>query len=386
MTRCQSLAGAAIVGTLLGTASAGAFEYGTDPDPRLEIDSSESGARTGHRLRFRVRAGELETYRARIRYPGAFRFRGFSGHSSDDAVVGRYAVDRDLDDAPDVEADVRSLSATRAYVDLDGDGRFALGLEPALDVLLDEIRITLPFGGDVDPTTLLAPADAAVTVTLAAGVLENPDEPGTYTVAGELVSVDPDTDDFDDGQGEPPLVFEVELPVEIEAGAHPGSVPFEDFGVRKAWVRTGPRKPGPWARKVQKAWVLQGQGKPRPSAHEGGAAAGRGSFGVSGWQLPGRDSDGIDPGREGVVVRFGEFEQHLPASGFRRRPKAWVYETREPGVRLALRDDGRFFLRAWRADLGAIDLRAPVAFGLRVGDDFGEASILFDARGSYHRD
>ncbi len=221
LCRAAIRAGAALLtGFLLGPLPAPAYEFGVAPSPVLALDSYEAGASPAHRLSFDVQSGELEVYRAAITYPAGFRFNGFDALGPRNTPIGALLVDFNFDGVPDITILLRSLSASSAYADVIADGRFNSGLEPMLGAGgRTEFTLVLPFGGDANPDTLTVPRRARITVILYAGVLTNPDAPGTHTIRAELISVDPDTDGPDDGLGSSPLTVAFAVDVTIASSA-----------------------------------------------------------------------------------------------------------------------------------------------------------------------
>jgi hypothetical protein len=233
----------------LAAASAPAFNYGQNPNAALGLDSYQAGQSPAHRLRFDVASGELETYRVVVTYPDGFRFNGFDALGPIHTHVGAYELDVNADGAPERTVPLRSLTPHSAYADVIADGRFSPDLEPVLrQAGGTEFHLRLPFGGDANPDTLVAPFGARLSLVLFPGLLANPDVGGVYTFSGELTSVDPDTDGVNDGANDAPLTFAVALPVQIEGPAAcdmnaDGNVDRHDIDTLNA-VRNTPAAPG----------------------------------------------------------------------------------------------------------------------------------------------
>jgi hypothetical protein len=209
-------AGALLALVLLAPLPAPAFEFAVAQNAALTIDSDEAGASPAHRLSFDVHSGELEVYRVAITYPDAFRVIGFDALGPLHTPVGALLVDFDFDGVPDLSIPLRSLGPSGAYADVIPDGRFTPSLEPMLGRSGGSaFDLVLPFGGDADRTTLVAPRAARVSLVLFAGVLRSPAEGGEYTVGAVLTSVDPDTDGPDDGLGASPLTVAFTTTVSI---------------------------------------------------------------------------------------------------------------------------------------------------------------------------
>lgn len=348
--RYRSASGAMLFCLLF--APAAAFDYGVAPNATLELDNDEAGATANHRLYFDVFAGELETYRALISYPRAFRFEGFETLGPPNSEVGRYGLDVDFDGLAERSVALRSLDRFNAYADVIADQRYSASFEPLLSAATGaEFVVLAPMGGDADPGTLTAPIDVQMSLTLFAGALRNPELPGTYTVVASLTSVDPDSDGADDGLGQPPQRLAAEIAVSI-GGA--GAYPFAAFAVDRADIERHGRK--------------------------------RDRLRVDGILVPDPAGDGIDLSRDVVTIRFGDFVQHIDGNRFRRSDEGFRFKSRTGGVRrLALADDGRFQIDARDLDLAAVETGRPVTVGLEIGDDYGAVAVVFDRNGHYRR-
>lgn len=364
MTAGRRLAlGLAMLLPVLGpsTGTVQALDYGRNPAPLLELETYRSGRSSAHRLSFSVFRGELETYRVRVAYPAGFRFRGFDALGPVNTPVGTLGMDAGGDGRADVTLTLRSLGPGAAYADVIADGRFTPGLEPLLTHNgRTGFLLRLPFGGDANPDTLVAPFDSRVTLTLFDGLLTNPDRGGTYTITAELVSVDPDTDGADNGAGAPPLTVAFDVAVPIE------HVPFARLCVDKADLKRHGIKDHETGE--------DDDGEP--------ALAVRDRFRVRGRFALGAGSDGLDLSLERVTVTLGGVALAIPGRLLGSTGHAVEFRDRRPGIRaLELRGDGTFDVDVRGVDLGGIDLGRPVAFSLQVGDDRGEALILFDRNG-----
>jgi hypothetical protein len=344
-----------LLGPLGSTADA--LEYGRNPDPLFEIDATTAGASPAHRLSFSVVAGELETYRARMSYPQAFRFRGFDALGPSGTPVGAYEMDLNGDGVADTSVTLRGLTRTTAHADVIPDGAFSPGLEPVLEQTgAGDFVLTLPFGGDLDPRTTTVPLSARVTLVLLPGLLVNPDRAGPYTLRAQLVSVDPDTGGPDDGRNATPGLLELDLTVTIDG---PSRVRFRGLCIDRAAVNdheTGD----------------DGRGKPKDR------------FTVEGRFATGRASNGLDIAAESVTVHFGAFAQTVPGHAFSRSRHEYRFTGRPPGLtKLEVGVDGTFRLTARGLDLDDPGIERPVSFALHLGDDYGEAQIPLDRHGRF---
>lgn len=324
-----------------------AFDYGRDPAAVLHLGSHVARQSPAHALSFSVFRGELETYRAIIRYPEGFRVLGFDALGPAGTEVGALAPDVDGDGVADHTVPLRSLTPGSAYADVIPDNRYSPGLEPLLRHA-DPATFTflLPLGGDADASTLVASFDSRVTLALAPGLIANPRQAGTYVVTGELVSVDPDTDGVDDGAGTPPIRLVFEASVQIEP---PPAVPFAALCIDRADL-----------------------------AHD--------RFAVHGRFVLGAGSDGVAFPADAVTATFAGFEQTIAGAAFAALGHHGVqFLGRGPGIeRLQIAGDGRFQLDARDVDLRGVD-HDGVAFSLQIGDDRGDAMLAFDRNGHLRR-
>jgi hypothetical protein len=335
------------------------------------LGSYRAGESPTQSLSFSLFRGELETYRARLTYPAGFRFNGFEALGPAPRDVGVIAFDLDADGAADLVVPLRSLGARLAYADVIPDGQFSPQLEPTLGHGADTLVLRLPFGGDANPATVVATFDARVTLTLAAGLLTNPDQPGDHVLTAELISVDPDTDGPDDGAGTPPqaLAFEVSVPIQGRP-----LVPFDALCVHQVNARSAGPSPhgGRHHRHV-------GPGKKRQAPDD--------RFSIHGRFRLGAGSDGIALSEESVTVVFGPFQQEIPGAAFSARGGA-VFRLEHPGpgiTLLRLGPHGFFHVEARGVDLGGLDHRQPVPFVLLIGDDRGEVPLALDRHGHLER-
>lgn len=339
----------AVLMTLTGLAAAPATGQS---NPDFALDSYLAGDRPAQRISFEIDGGELEIYSARVLYPQGSSLVGFQGISEQGTPVGTFELVFDVPvppgvDPPSVTVPLIALSLGAAWADVIADGTYSRDLEPL--VRLEgpgELTVRLPFGGDADPTTLLAANPGRVTLTLLRGPLQNPEAPGPYTIATEIQSVDPDTDGADDGVAPAPRVSRFEVPIEIQPSVaidHASlTLDGEAIGGFRVFGRFASRSLGSLAA--------------LPSAE--------------------------------VEVTFGNFAQTLPGEDFTAAGDGWIYVPGEGGIdRLLLRGDGRFQVDARGLELPpfvAPDQEAiPLRFSLRVNDHRVATVIAFDADGRY---
>src|SRR5262245_27412903 len=91
--RSRRTARALLVLAVLGASPAHAFDYGSRPNPALQLGSDRAGRSPAHTLSFSVVRGELDTYRAVVTYPDGFRFRGFDALGPPGVEVGALMLD-----------------------------------------------------------------------------------------------------------------------------------------------------------------------------------------------------------------------------------------------------------------------------------------------------
>jgi hypothetical protein len=181
-------------------------------------------------------------------------------------------------------------------------------------------------------------------MTLSAGVIRSPALGGPYRLTAQIVSVDPDTGDADDGANQAPTVRGFELPVVI---AGPGLVRFRALSVDAFDVDPVERT--------------------------------RASFTIGGRFVLGKNSDGIDLKHEHVEVVLGPFRQTIPGTAFIRSSVGYVYRGAGPGITtLRIKRNGRFAFRAadLHLDLDQWRRLETPALGLRIGNDLGDAPLV----------
>ena len=102
----------------------------------------------------------------------------------------------------------------------------------------------------------------------------------------------------------------------------------------------------------------------------------RGSFVVG--------SDGIDVLNEEVIVRFDGFTATVPAGSFSLGyDEDFEFKGAAGGIKMKIRDDGRFKVKGRGLDLRSLDLGIPVPFVIQIGNDRGETAIPFDEKGKF---
>ena len=97
----------------------------------------------------------------------------------------------------------------------------------------------------------------------------------------------------------------------------------------------------------------------------------------------GADSNGIDIINEDVTVTMGNFVETIPAGGFQWDAVAQNYQYMgvSGGItKFVLTQNDKFNCDASGVNYGVADFAAPVYVALQIGDDMGEANVLFDQK------
>ena len=191
-----------------------------DPYFAVRLGSTATSADATHEASFNAAAGELEAGRVEFVYPNAFVFRGFTATGSANTEIGSLNSSLAAPGPPTgFTFPVRSRDEDSAYGDVDGDGVYTPGSDPRIEYNQwrsgQSLTVFLPFGGDLNAATTLAPVNLRIGVRVEEGIFTNPADAGQYTVSANLTSVDPDNDDLNDGAGEAPQTFETSTILEI---------------------------------------------------------------------------------------------------------------------------------------------------------------------------
>lgn len=101
-------------------------------------------------------------------------------------------------------------------------------------------------------------------------------------------------------------------------------------------------------------------------------------------------SDGIDVLNEDVEVTFGAFSVTIPAGSFKQAgngkgKKGKKFTFRDKTLKIEFETKGRLKIDGKKLDLSAIDPKAPIEVGFRVGNDAGSATITLDKKGKFKR-
>jgi hypothetical protein len=169
----------------------------------------------------------------------------------------------------------------------------------------------------------------------------------------------------------PPAIYRAVTPAGIEIGA-----------VRFVLSASGPSSPGP----ATGTFVATFESVDVAFAEMAAKAElnrKRGTFEVKAVFALGEGSDGIDPMAEDVTLTIGAAEMRIPAGSFGATKKSdlkfgGVVDGVAIEARLRLLDDGFYEFKAEGAGLDVGSVEAPVVVGLRVGNDFGSATVKGD--------
>lgn len=154
-------------------------------------------------------AGEPQVYEVLLTFPDNLRFDGFTSAGPPGSPIGNLGMDFDLDDVVDSNVPIISLSNTTGYADVRANQSFERQREPFFEyVSTSSFRLVIPADPAADPETLIVPFDARATLRLRdvfvdSDMLIEPEQ----VVSGQLVTVDPDTNGYDDRQGTDPEVI-----------------------------------------------------------------------------------------------------------------------------------------------------------------------------------
>ncbi len=192
-------------------APAGTF---TAPDGTFELSTKAPGRSAVHTVTFESGNTDVQGYSATITYPDSFGFEGFTAIGPVNTRVGTYAMDFDFDGDPDYQTWIRSTDADGAYADIDLSGTPTANDAVITRTTGNAFTVVAPNGGDQDAAQALAPL-AQVTITLVAGILVNPPDPGDVGLTVTVTGVDPETGGADDGQGTAPASLTVQQMVSV---------------------------------------------------------------------------------------------------------------------------------------------------------------------------
>jgi hypothetical protein len=208
---------------LLPTASAEAQTFGEqNPYAALRVAPTDAGAAASHDLLVNLGEGEFEPLTIQIGYPLDFVFNGFEDTAGSNSVVGSLSLTNLPDQIRfDKTYQIRARCHDTAYADISQDGKYTRGI----DVLITHSAFSnyqalimyFPFGGDADAETLTTLRDVRVGAHINTGVFTNPAGATDYALRTTLISVDPDTDNLNDGAGDEPIQVQTVLSTPIGA-------------------------------------------------------------------------------------------------------------------------------------------------------------------------
>jgi len=305
-------------------------KVGDSPEQKLSIDIS---------------AGSPQIYQVAVDYPAEFRFRGFNAIGPEGSEIGALTVDANGDGSADLTTPLKSLGAYRAYADQNGDGRFSPGFESVVEYRPgSDFLVTLPFGGDSDPTSNISSFSGKLGLTLKAGLIVNPPNADSYTIHVDVTPVDPDTGGPSNNGGSAPLAEQAAIQSDI------GIKPFSQFLASQVRI------------KKQGAVILL-----------------KGHYDLA------ADSNGVDFAQEAVTVSFGPFQETIAAGKFVSKGSKYIYRNHDAdGIRVMRFIKGKKFeLEIHRAELTSFPLSTPVNLSIRLGDDRGEQTLSLNAKGRY---
>ncbi len=196
---------------------------GFQPPANLHAELSDAGlgVAAAHRVSCDFEAGQWQLHQAGLQYPEGFRLdeRGFSSVGPLGSVVGHYRIDLDFDGVAESSYEVRSSSDFLAFLDMDEDG-IEDPFEPQIVLSLSDgmapvLLLLAPLGGDDLAARMVANRSFRTMLELLPGPIQNPQQPGHYSVVGHFQSVDPDTGGANDGSGVPPFMLSVSVDLDI---------------------------------------------------------------------------------------------------------------------------------------------------------------------------
>ena len=181
------------------TALVGPAQYAGINKVSYRLSNYKRNALAVHRISFINKAGNLETYRAVLKIPVAYRFLGFTSATRPAGKkIGQLTFDWKPYGSTDHVIPIYSLGKKRAYADIGKNGAFTAGREPIIRYQKagskHKIIVVFPLGGDNNAATLTGFGPMKISFQLNKGVFRNPRLPRKYKSIGVFTSVDPDTD------------------------------------------------------------------------------------------------------------------------------------------------------------------------------------------------
>jgi hypothetical protein len=213
-----------------GDESTNEFAVGNTGSLQVEIISAHD--RPGESPQFYgttyIPANALQTFAAEIQFPPEFMFHmnGFLYAGPAGSTIGNYTIDVNDDGLPELSFPIKSETMFFAWVDFNNNQvkDFSEAEIFQSQNMNNEklLNITIPDGGDNDPSINHGDVSFRLKITINPGLLINPNIPQNHTITATVQSVDPDTGGPNNGSGEDPVVsvFAKELMIDLI---------FEDF-------------------------------------------------------------------------------------------------------------------------------------------------------------
>jgi len=184
----------------------------------LTLSSTMPGSEAEHTLTFDVPQGNLETYWGVVTYPKVWKFNGFlalfnSVYECRPKIVFKEPF------RTHISAPILGIDSDNAFIDINLNGSVD-SIDPTLVHSIDGsgnhvFDLTMPLGGNGISGDITLASPVTITLNINSGVLTNPSSEGTFTVTGAFISVDPDTDDADNGTGDSPLTLNLSQDIVI---------------------------------------------------------------------------------------------------------------------------------------------------------------------------
>lgn len=180
----------------------------------VAISDLGPGRDMGFRIDSAITFGQRQTYQLVITLPASYTFNGFTALGPAGTRIGAYGFEFDAGSpGPDRLFPIYSTDIDSAWVDANLDGT-PNALKPQIEYTQDGsqnhvLTITLPRGGDGSTSVNEARFSSDVMAFLRTGIFTNPASAGSYPVALNFTSVDPDSGDANDNAGTAPETFAI---------------------------------------------------------------------------------------------------------------------------------------------------------------------------------
>ncbi|MCW8869463.1 MAG: hypothetical protein OQK49_02065, partial [Proteobacteria bacterium] len=204
-----------------------ATEFVAGKSGSLEVEVISEHDRPGESPQFigtaYIPINALQTFTAEILFPADYMFdiNGFLYAGPAGTTIGEYAIDINDDGSPELSFPVKSESMFFAWVDLNNNNVKEFS-EP--DIFQSQninnektLNITIPDGGDNDPSINHGDVSFRMKITIYAGLLINPNIAQNNIITAIVQSVDPDTGGPNNGSGDDPTetIFAQELLIDL---------------------------------------------------------------------------------------------------------------------------------------------------------------------------